>query len=503
MNVSMREIYLNLKIFLLLTLSCLVLLTTPALVRAGTMTSLIASTDAGYLGIGFNSLTKKFIYDNTCLTFRNIGTESADRVSTTSYYCFVDSRQALEEKFARNFSSGTGVTPDNTALSKATAALVNDTVFSTDKITLLAYWKQEEKRLYSADLPVISNEAFAVLHDNSRAFCKTYGDKYVSAVTIGKVLYIVYQADISSLGSYSDRTKRPIRQAMELNLKKILGAKLTTAETDFSSTQLANVSTKVYTYGNNIDPFIGPYTADDFKDIVKKVSNGPSGMISGELKDYTATANRRDENVANITDYMVVAKAWNTHLSNLNFIMANPRISLNLLADCRAAVKEIDFQLNLVNSLSSESRLPNSREQDALTTLYKKYIIEMQIVPRTYYLPIIKGTNEIDLSKISDVDTIKIIYYHPPKNLLWYLFLRKTSVGLLMLDQYGNWSVLNSLPIGNKKTITLYEGIKFCNKFQLSFSNTRINTKTNKVLVSFTEKIDDVIWLYLRSQIKK
>jgi hypothetical protein len=500
----MNKIIFRLKITLLFTLSLLCLMTAPTQVSAGTINSLIASNDTSYLGVGFNSLTRRFIPENTCLTFRNIGVESADRINTSSSYCFVDSRQALEDKFMYNFTSAVGVTASSTAFSKVTAAIVNDTVFSTDKITMIAYWKQEEKKLYSADLPVMSNEALAVLNNNSRAFFKTYGDKYVSGVTIGKVLYIVYQADIANFSSYSARTKKPLKEAMELNLKKILGAKLTVAETDFMTSLLANVKTQIYTYGNNVDPFVGPYTADDFQDAVKTISNdGISGVISRELRDYSVIINRHDNYFRDIADYMTMSKIWNTHLANLQFILANPRISFDLRSDCRTAIREISAHLDLVNSLAGEARLPNSKEQDALETLYKKYIIEMQIMPRTYYLPIIKGTKEIDLSKIHNIDTIKIIYYHPPKNLIWYLFLRKTRVGLLMLDQRGNWSVVNSRPIGESNTITLYEGIKFCDRLQLTFSSNYINTKKIKVLVSFTEKIDDVIWVYLRSQLKK
>jgi hypothetical protein len=499
----MDKIYWHLKISLLLTLSLLFLATTPALVHAGTINSLIASNDTNYLGIGFNSLTKKFIPDNTCLTFRNIGVESADRVSTASYYCFVNSRQALEEKFLYNFATAVGTTPSSTALSKITEAIVNNTVFSTDKITMIAYWRQEEKKLYSADLPIISNEALAVLRDNSRAFFRTYGDKYVSGVTTGKVLYIVYQADISNLSSYTERTKKPLRQAMEMNLKKILGAKLTTGETDFVTSQLDGVNVKIYTYGNNVDPFVGPYTADDFKDTIKQISEGPSSVIESDLKDYKVSANRLNGSFCDTADFILMAKNWQTHLSNLNFILANPRVSFNLSADCRATIKEINSQLAAVNSLSSEARIPNSKDREGLNTLYKRYIIEMQIFPRTYYLPEIKGTPVIDLSTINDVDTIKIVYYHPPKDLLWYLFFRKTSVGLLVLDKGGNWSVLSSMPIGNNKTLTLYEGIKFCDKFQLTFSNSKMRTKHIKIQVSFTEKIDDVIWMYLRSQNKR
>ncbi|MGD8399935.1 MAG: hypothetical protein PVH64_03210 [Bacillota bacterium] len=500
----MNKIIFRSKIALLLILSLWCLLISPTLAGAASINSLIASNDTSYLGVSFNSLTRNFIPDNTCLTFRNIGVESADRINASSYYCFVDSRRALEDKFMYNFTSVVGVTVGSTALSKVTAAIVNDTVFSTDKITLIAYWKQEEKKLFSADLPVMSNEALAVLKDNSRAFFKTYGDKYVSGVSIGKILYLVYQADIANLSSYSARTKKPLKEAMELNLKKILGAKLTVAETDFMTTQLAKVTTHIYTYGNNVDPFVGPYTADDFQDVVKKISNeGTSGVISRELRDYSAIINRSNNYFRNIADHRAMSKIWNAHLTNLQFILANPRISFNLSSDCRTKIREVNAHLDLVNSLAGEARLPNSKEQEALETLYKKYIVEMQIMPRTYYLPIIKGTTKIDLRQINDVDTIKIIYYHPPKNLIWYLFLRKTHVGLLMLDQNGNWSMVNSRPIGESKTITLYEGIKFCDQLQLTFSNTRINTKKIKVLVSFTEKIDDVIWVYLRSQLKK
>jgi hypothetical protein len=481
------------------TLTLLILLTIPAVARAAAINSLISATDPGYLGTGFNSLRQEFIYDNTCLTFHNIGTETADRVSTSSYYCFVNSRQELAEKFLTNFAASSGPTPKSTAVSKATAAIINNTVLSTDKITIIAYWKQEDKRVYSADLPVINNEAMAVLKQSPRTFAKTYGDQYVSAVTIGKIIYLVYQTDISGLASYTDRTKNPIKKAMELNIKKILGAKLTVAETDFATSLLSKLDTTIHTYGNDIESFIGPYSADDFQDLLKKISSAPSGVIASELKDYFATANRRGDNFCNMTEYASITKIWNRHLSNLNYILANPRLSLNLAADCRTVARYINSQLELVYSLGSESRLPNSKETDTLNNLYKRYLIELHLTPRTYETPTIKGNPEIDLSKINDVDTIKITYIRP-RSFIWYLFFRNTKVGLLTLDQYGNWSVLATYKIGRNKTITLYEGTKISNKFLINFSSDRIKTSSIKVVVTFTEKTDDVIWLYLRTQ---
>jgi hypothetical protein len=496
----MNVLYRRLKNLLFcLTFTLLILSTTPAVVRAAAINSLISATDPGYLGTGFNSLRQEFIYDNTCLTFRNIGTETADRVSTASYYCFVDSRQELAEKFLANFAANPGPTPKSTAISKATAAIINNTVFSTDKITIIAYWKQEEKRIYSADLPVISNEALTVLKESPRAFAKTYGDQYVSAVTIGKIIYLVYQADISGLSSYTDRTKNPIKKAMELNIKKILGAQLTVPETDFATSLLARINTTIHTYGNDIESFIGPYSADDFQDLLKKISSSPSGVIASELKDYSATANRREDNFCNMSEYAAITKIWNNHLSNLNYILANPRLSLELAADCRTVVRYINSHLNLAYSLGSESRLPNFKETATLNNLYKRYLLELRLTPRTYETPTIKGKAKIDLSKINDVDTIKITYIRP-RSFIWYLFFHNAKVELLVVDQYGNWSVLATHKIGKNKTITLYEGTKISNKFLINFSSNRIKTSSIKVVVTFTEKTDDVIWLYLRTQ---
>lgn len=52
----------------------------------------------------------------------------------------------------------------------------------------------------------------------------------------------------------------------------------------------------------------------------------------------------------------------------------------------------------------------------------------------------------------------------------------------------------------NKPIIQLYEGTKFYDKFKIGFSDQRINKEEVKIMISFIEKVDDLIWLTLNNK---
>lgn len=160
---------------------------------------------ADYLGTGFNSISQTFIEDQNCLKFTRIETESIKRISNTSFYCFVDSKQELADKFLYNFSPNTSGIPEVTAKSKVTELIVNNTTFSSDKVTLVAYWKQEHRRIFSNDLPTIDFVAQAMLKEDPKGFFRCYGDRYISGLSLGRIFYIIYQADISNYAGYPAR----------------------------------------------------------------------------------------------------------------------------------------------------------------------------------------------------------------------------------------------------------------------------------------------------------
>jgi hypothetical protein len=218
---TMKNFSIKIKVGAIVIFSLVLLFTTTLLGYAGTVKSLIAPAELDLLGSGFNSLKGKFIQDNKCLKYStNIETEIQGTISDSAYY-FVNSKKELEDKFLYSFAPNPGITPDITAKSRVTDMIVNKTPFSADKITIVAYWKQEDLKVYSNELPTMFDEGVAILKTKPKKFFETYGDKYVNSVILGKIFFIIYQADISNFSSYSSRAKTAIKRALELNLKKI------------------------------------------------------------------------------------------------------------------------------------------------------------------------------------------------------------------------------------------------------------------------------------------
>lgn len=490
----MKRTFVTLNVFWGLTLFLILTFGSIITVRAYPK-SIIAPIQTNYLGIGFNSLKETFVYDNTCLMFNNAETETIYGVNNTSYYCFVDSKRELEEKFLNNFSYGP--IRNVTAKSRGTELIVNNTIFSSDKITLIAYWKQEDKKIYSEDLPIMNDEALSILKNDSKKFFQLYGDKYVSSVTLGKMLYIVYQADISKYSSYSTRNKNAVKQAMELNIRRILGAKLSSREITFINDKLADINITSNTFGNGIADSAGPYSNDDFKKIIKDLNTSQSAVVACELKDYTRAYNCDEDSFYNITDYVAMAREWAKHLSNLNYITSNAKVGFNLVSDCLKETEHVNVQLKLAHSLDNDARFPSDKEIAIINDLYNRYITELQVAPRTYYMPPIEKKLDIDLSSLSDVEKVKI-YCNYPKGKR--TFGKELMVFLYIVDEAGNWCELKSVPIGKTQIIPLYEGIKFCDKFKIGFSDPKINKEEVKIMVSFMEKVDDVIWLMINNK---
>lgn len=290
--------------------------------------SVVSTDGVKYLGTGYNSVRDSFIYDNMCLEFDNGSLEAQDGVSSTSYYSFVNSKKELQEKFTYNFSGNLGITtPNFTASSSLTQEIINNTSFTSDKITIIAYWKQEDKKIYSNGLPRINDYALSILKNDPKQFHDLYGDKYINGVTLGKMFYIIYQADTTNLSSDS---KNSVKAALEFSFNKILGAKLTASQETFVSQKLSNVSISSFTYAYGINNLTGIYSANDFQNVVQKINSTQSAIIARELKNYTFTNNSSGFLFYDISEYVKMANAWKKHYSLLNYIYSSPRINVSL-----------------------------------------------------------------------------------------------------------------------------------------------------------------------------
>ncbi len=503
---------------------------------ASTIKSLISPGEIDILGKGFNSLNRNFVSDNKCLRYStNIDSSLPGIMNSTAYY-FVDSKKELEDKLLTNFASNSGA-PDSTLKSRITDSIISNTSFSADKITLIGYWKQEDKKFFSSELPVMTDEGLSIFKSNPKIFFKTFGDKYVSGVTFGKMFFVIYQADISDFSSYSTRAKNAIKRAMELNLKKIFGVRLSAQESAFAGERLGDVNIRSSVFGTNLNNNSGPYTNDDFRDLLKRINVGPPEIITWELKDYTRIDNRPEDPFYNITDYLNMADEWDKHLAFMNYIIANSKLSFDLLSECRSNVDKINEQLAMVRKLEPDARVPSTRENAKFEELYKKYIQEMKISPKTYMLPPSSKTLELDLSGINDVESIRIDCDIKGRRILFGSNSKPTYVVLYIVDEDGNLSEVGTTPVYNSVTATLYDGIKLCDKFKIGVLDPKSRpgdkpdpwatptptpppgsgtwgtprtgvyfdgprTPELKITCSYIEKVNDIIWAYLHNKDK-
>jgi hypothetical protein len=455
-----------------------------------------------YLGDGFNTVQKDYVYGNLALEFPNGALVYDDGVSSVSDYCFISSKKELEEKFASSFSGNIGVSfPSVTAKTDVTKLIENSTSFSAEKITIVAYWKQIDKKVYVNGLPKLNDTALSVLQSDPKRFMQLYGDRYVSGVTLGKMFYIIYQADISNV---AETNKSSVRTALELSFKKIFGGSLTESQEKFMSEKLSNVSISSKTVAYGISGFTGPYSADDFKNIQYQISQAQSSVIEKTLKDYSYTSNYGGHSFFNSADYYKMANEWEQHLSLLKYITSSSRISSTLKRDCTTAYNNAAAQLELVYALDSSARYPNL-ETGTFTSLYNRYITEMQIKPRSYSIAIsgnyTKGESvDIDLSTIGDVESIKITVdcynFSGSEKGIDY---PATATIIMYINHDGNLSEDRRLTF--TEVATLYEGIKSGDKYRiyvLSAKNTIPHTTARvTVYCQYTERMADVIWLYL------
>ncbi|HBE78421.1 MAG TPA: hypothetical protein DDW65_11695 [Firmicutes bacterium] len=505
----MNNIMVKVRKLTVVILAILLLFSIKTMAVAATVKSLIAPTEASLLGTGFNSISKSFVSDNKCLNYsNNVETATQGTMNNLSAYFFVNSKKELEDKFIYNFATNSEETPDSTAISRVTDMIINNTNFSADKITIVAYWKQEDNKMYSNEVPTINNEGLSILKADPKQFVRQYGDKYISSVTLGKIFYIIYQADISKYSTYSTRTKNAIRRAMEFNLKRMQGAKLSADESSLVADKLEGVSISSRTYGNDIADQDGPYNADDYKNILKKMNQTDSQVISCELKDYSNAYNKTEEAFYDISDYLNMAEQWRNHLASLNYIVSNTRIGLDLNTDCMTEINNINTQLKLVDTVDSQARLPSGKETLKFDSLYYRYINEMQIIPRTYIMPPARNKFDINLSSINDVESIKIQCSVDTKKKGYGGFFGGFSnkpflLLLYVMDEDGNSSEIQSIPMNKADTVTLYEGVKISDKYQIRFSDARIKPSDIQIFCSFTEKVDDIIWIYLHNRAAK
>jgi hypothetical protein len=444
-----------------------------------------------YLGDGFNTVQKDYAYGNLALEFPNGALVYDDGVSSVSDYCFISSKKELEEKFASSFSGNIGVSfPSVTAKTDVTKLIENSTSFSAEKITIVAYWKQIDKKVYANGLPKLNDTALSVLQSDPKRFMQLYGDRYVSGVTLGKMFYIIYQADTSNV---AETNKSTVRTALELSFKKIFGGSLTETQEKFMSEKLSNVSISSKTVAYGISGFTGPYSADDFKNIQYQISQAQSSVIEKTLKDYSYTSNYGGHSFFNSADYYKMANEWEQHLSLLKYITSSSRISSTLKRDCTTAYNNAAAQLELVYALDSSARYPNL-EKGTFTSLYNRYITELGIAQRWYTISEISDhPMHIEPIDWNFSDLINVEIFKIEVNTGDYF----ADVNMYYVEEQNTFLYKTVRCEPNSNTI-IYEGVKSHDIIKLTI-DTNANRFSSAINIksSYLDKMTDAVWLYL------
>jgi hypothetical protein len=454
-----------------------------------------------YLGNGFNSVQKEYIYDNKAVEFSNKVLTTVEGVNSVSDCWSVYSDRDLEKKIATSFfGSGSPSCAGVTAITDATKELIRTIDFSEDKITIVACWRQNDSRIYSNGLPKLTNAALKVLKSDPKRFARLYGDKYVSGVILGKMFFIVYQADIAN---YSASSKNAVRYAMELNLKQIMGGIPTRAKEEFIQKALSNVNIISRTIAYGLSGCItGPYLGSQFNKIKSQVSNGESVVIAKILRDYSYTANFGRNSFLDISSYNQMATGWEEHLSYLKYISSSKRSSTSLQKTCIVSYNDTLKRLALVYNFANNACEPKTEDISVFTTLYNKYLRELGIKRRWYCIPEIsvlysRETKAIDLnfSDLGDVEALKIELANNGA--------QTVNLQLYCVDGTNSalYKTVESAPAAN---ITIYEGVKFCDHLRLDLRSALgdADMGTSKFIVksSYLEKITNPIWLYLNAK---
>jgi hypothetical protein len=451
-----------------------------------------------YLGNGFNSVQKEYIYDNKAVEFPTKVLTTAEGVNSFSDCWSVYSDRDLKKKIAASFFGS--VSPSCagvTAITDVTKELIRTIDFSEDKITIVAYWKQIDSEIFSNGLPKLTDAALTVLKSDPKRFARLYGDKYVSGVILGKMFFIVYQADSAN---YSASSKNAVRYAMELNLKRIMGSGMPTKSMEeFIQKTLSNVNITSRTIAYGPSGVVGPRSEGQFRDIMNQVSNAGSVVIGKTLQDYSYTSNLGRNSLLDISNYDKMAAGWEEHLSYLKYISSSKRISTSLQKACTVACNHILQRLALVYNFANNACGPKPEDISASTTLYNKYLRELEIKQRWYDIPEISAlysreTKAIDLnfSDLGDVEALKIELANNGA--------QTVNLQLYCVDGI-NSALYKTVECAPASNITIYEGVKFRDHLRLDLRNDpgTADTGTSKFTVksSYLEKMTNPIWLYL------
>jgi hypothetical protein len=462
----------------------------------------VTADEVKYLGGGFNTVRKDYIYGNRALQFPEGVLVYDLGGGCVADYCFVNSQPELEEKLAVgcNGSIGAGF-PGAVANPEITKLIARSTSFTAETVTILACWKRVDQKICPNGLPDLTGAALAVLKDDPQRFARLYGDRYVSGVTLGKMFYLIYQADLtnaaeSNLGS--------VRRAVELSFKKMTGAAITAAQEKLMKDKLTEVSITSKAIAAGLSSLTGPYTADEYRRLVDRVTQAPSAVLETTLQDYSYTVNYDGHSFFNVGDHYQMANDWERHLALLKYITAGGRISRSLRRDCTKAGHEIMARLELIYALDSDARAVGA-ELTSLTALYQRYVAERQLRRKWYLMPAVEGYSrpmqlELDFSGLGGVDFLKITV----RNLTFLPYIYE-----LYYADGANLALCKTVKCDRTAAITLYQGLQFQDKLVLKYTpdvpNEVIwppasNYNLLTVQCEYLEKMTDLVWLYLNDK---
>jgi hypothetical protein len=283
--------------------------------QAAIAKSVISSDGVKYLGDGYNSVTKEFVYANQALKFPNGAVETTDGIQSFSSIIYANSRYELEKEISSIFSQSIGVGIGMvSAESSLTKEMVNKTQFSLEKTTVIAYWRQIDKKIYCNGLPKLKDEALTLLQNDPKKFVQTYGDQYVSSVTLGRMFYIVYQAETSGL---SESRKSAIKKAMGLNVGYYVGGSLENGESQYIKETMTGVKTTCSAIGYGIPYFTGIDSKEDIDNIVNQVGLSEPAVLAKEFVSFSQTSNGTGYSFFDITEYVkmingaIIILTWN------------------------------------------------------------------------------------------------------------------------------------------------------------------------------------------------
>lgn len=467
-----------------------------------------APADPKWVGDGYNSVSKESILQFQALDLPNGAVESADGVRSVSNSFSVNSTYELEKEINQKLSASiNGGFSIMSAEVSATQEVTARSQFSRGKSYAFAYWLQIEKKVSISGYPILKEEALTALQSNPREFFTKYGNQYVNNVTLGRMFYIVYEADTSSLSSSQ---KTDVQYAMSLKAGSYAGMSMDSQQTEYVNSTLSNVKITCYAVAVGIPGFVVVKGMEDIDAMRDNLSEGDPAILAKEYKNFSDLPSFPSSSTTSfwlkvVNSIARSADVWRQHYSLCDYII-NSTVSSSLKNDCQAFKNDIIINEFTKHYALDLGYIPTEYYKNRWQNLYLRYMNEMDLGNEGWewlvYEDVYSNSADglaIKNFNLGSVEADQIFVQYSPKK-------HPSTRFSLYKIQNGSSTLITRIVTSSdgEGTWRLYSGISESDQYQFKVEPLE-DLSDDSILypvtlgVVYQKPIKDAVWLFIKS----